>query len=128
VPPETIGENVQLLQGFVGNLTDSQIRFDGGTKNEIVKTSQTDFVHRAVDRGVLSRKRCDFSSSEAPRVHFNDMCNQRVQAQRERRPPVKELLEESHLGVFITCYEILAESYRGELVVRGSLRVQSPGI
>jgi hypothetical protein len=108
VPPETFGENVQLLQGFVGNLPDSQMRFDDRTKNEIVKTSQTDFVHRAIDRGVLSWKRCDFSSSEVPHVHFNDMRNQRVQAQSERGSPVKKFLKDSHLGVFITCYEILA--------------------
>jgi hypothetical protein len=83
VPPETISEDVQLLHGFMGNLADSQKRFDDETKTEILKASLTNFVHRAVDRRVRLWKCYGFSSSEVPRIHFNTMRNQRVQTQGE---------------------------------------------
>jgi hypothetical protein len=127
VPPETFSENVQLLQGFVGNLADSQIRFDDGTKNEIVKTSQTDFVHRAVDRGALSWKLCDFSSSEVPHAHFNDMRNQRVRTQSERGSPVKKVSRKVILVFSSLVMRFWQKVIGEEVVTRGSLMVQDPG-
>jgi hypothetical protein len=112
----------------VGNLADSQMRFDDGTKNEIVKTLQTDFVHRAVGHGALSWKLCNFSSPEVPHVHFNDMRNQRMRAQGERGSLVKQFSRKVILVfpslVMGFCQKVIGE----EVVTRGSLMVQDPDV
>jgi len=60
----------------------------------------------------VSRAGCGLSSSEVGHVCFNRLRSQRMQIRSERRTAVKELVQKSHMVVFVAFCEILIKRCR----------------